>query len=77
MSERTTIHHTQVLDHPRQTLTVEWDRDADWDRHWLMVFTGVSGCRQVVRRLATYTEARAAIGAHLAHRAALKGTVTV
>ena len=44
------ICHTTVLDHPNQTLTVEWDRDAAWNRKWLMVFNGVSGCRQVVRR---------------------------
>ena len=59
MSERTTIHHSQTLAHPRQTLTVEWDRDAPWDEHWLIVFTTVSGVRQVLRRKASYTEARA------------------
>lgn len=63
------ICHTTELGPPGQTLTVEWDRAADWDRHWLLVFSGSSGCRQVVRRLASYTEARQAILAHLAHRA--------
>lgn len=62
------ICHTTVLDHPNQTLTVEWDRDADWNQHWLMVFNGASGCRQVVRRLGSYTEARRAIQNHLNNR---------
>jgi hypothetical protein len=66
----TLVCHTTVLDHPDQTLTVEWDRDAAaWNRHWLMVFNGASGCRQVVRRLASYTEALRAVQAHLDHRA--------
>ena len=59
------ICFTQVLDHPNQTLTVEWVRDADWDRHWSVVFNGASGCRQEVRRVASYTEARHAISRHL------------
>ena len=67
MSERTTIHHSEALAHPRQTLTVEWDRDACWDEHWLIVFTTVSGSRQVLRRKASYTEARADVR-HLAGR---------
>lgn len=65
----TLVCHTTTLDHPDQTLTVEWDRAADWDRHWLLVFNGASGCRQVVRRLASYTEVRAAVAAHLVRRA--------
>jgi hypothetical protein len=64
----TLVCFTQTLDHPNQTLTVEWVRDAEWDRHWAMVFNGASGCRQVVRRLASYTEARKAIAAHLNRR---------
>jgi hypothetical protein len=67
MSERTTIHHSVTLAHPRQTLTVEWDRDARWDEHWLIVFTTVSGVRQVLRRKASYTEARNDVR-HLADR---------
>jgi hypothetical protein len=59
MSESTTIQHTEILAHPSQTLTVEWDRDARWDEHWLIVFTTYSGVRQVLRRKASYTEARA------------------
>ena len=62
------ICHTTVLDHPGQTLTVEWDRDAAWNRHWLMVFNGASGCRQVVRRLGSYNEALRAIRNHLDNR---------
>ena len=62
------VCHTTVLDHPDQTLTVEWDRDADWKRKWPMVFNGVSGCRQVVRRLGSYTEALRAIQNHLNNR---------
>jgi hypothetical protein len=46
---------------------VEWDRDARWDEHWLIVFTTVSGVRQVLRRKASYTEARADVR-HLAAR---------
>lgn len=62
------ICFTQTLDHPRQTLTVEYIRDAEWDQHWAMVFNGASGCRQEVRRLPSYTEARKAITAHLERR---------
>lgn len=60
---------TQTLAHPAQTLTVEYVRDADWDRHWAVFFNGVSGCRQEVRRLASYTEARTMIDRHLARTA--------
>ena len=65
---QTQVCFTQALDHPGQTLTVEWVRDAEWDRHWEMVFNGASGCRQVVRRLSSYTEARKAVHAHMARR---------
>lgn len=68
MTNENRVCFTQTLDHPDQTLTVEWVRDAEWDRHWEMVFNGASGCRQVVRRLASYTEARKAINAHMARR---------
>lgn len=57
---------------PGQDLTVEWVREADWDAHWAVVFNGASGCRQEVRRLASYSEARAMIEGHLA-RAAARG----
>lgn len=67
----TQVYFTQTLDHPNQTLTVEWVRDAEWDRHWEMVFNGASGCRQVVRRLASYTEARKAVAAHVTRREAV------
>ena len=63
------ICYTAQLGHPNQTLTVEWDRAADWDKHWLLVFNGASGCRQVVRHLDSYTAARKAIQAHLDRRA--------
>ncbi len=56
---------TQVLDHPDQALIVEYVRDADWDRHWAVSFHGASGCRQEVRRLASYTEARSMVNRHL------------
>lgn len=62
---------TQVLGHPDQSLTVEWVRDADWDRHWAVFFNGASGCRQEVRRLASYAEARTMIDRHLARTAEL------
>lgn len=55
----TDIYHTTSLAHPDQTLTVEWDREAPWDEHWLIVFTTVTGVRQVLRRKASFTEARA------------------
>jgi hypothetical protein len=42
---------------PGQSLDVEWVPDATWDTHWALVFTGVT-CRQELRRLASYTEAR-------------------
>ena len=42
---------------PGQSLDVEWVRTADWDNHWALVFTGVA-CRQELRRMASYTEAR-------------------
>ena len=62
----THVCFTQVLDHPAQTLTVEYVRAAEWDRHWAVYFNGASGCRQEVRRLASYTEARAMVDRHLA-----------
>lgn len=61
----THVCHTQVLDYPTQTLTVEYVRDAAWDAHWAVFFNGASGCRQEVRRLASYTEAREMIRRHL------------
>ena len=66
------ICFTQTLDHPRQTLTVEYIRDAEWDRHWAMVFNGASGCRQEVRRTCTYGEARKAIDLHMSRLADLR-----
>lgn len=54
--DRLTVHRAP-LPYPGQTLDVEWVREADWDAHWALVFTGVS-CRQELRRLASYTEAK-------------------
>lgn len=56
---------TQTLDYPTQTLTVEYVRDAEWDRHWAVFFNGASGCRQEVRRVCSYREARDMISRHL------------
>lgn len=64
--------YTQVLDHPRQSLVIEYVRDAEWDRHWALVFHGASGCRQEIRRTCTYGEARKAIDRHLDRAADLK-----
>jgi hypothetical protein len=47
---------------PRQTLDVEWVPDAVWDAHWAIVFTG-QNCRQELRRVASYTEAKNAASA--------------
>lgn len=52
--------HRQPLAHPQQFLDVEYVRDAPWDQHWALVFQGVT-CRHEVRRLATFTDAQAAI----------------
>lgn len=68
----THVCFTQVLDYPTQTLTVEYVRAAEWDRHWAIYFNGASGCRQEVRRLASYGEARAAIDRHLVRLAERK-----
>lgn len=68
----THVCFTQELDCPTQTLTVEYVRSAEWDRHWAVYFNGASGCRQEVRRVASYGEARAAVNRHLARLAERK-----
>ena len=60
--------HSTALTHPGQALEIEYVRDADWDRRWALVFQGVH-CRQEVRRLATFTEAREAVRNHLVRQA--------
>lgn len=62
------LWHRTPLRYPGQSLDIEYVRDTDWDRHWALVFQGIR-CRQEVRRLATFTEARAAVQRHL-HRLA-------
>lgn len=52
--------HCTPLAHPGQALEIEYVRDAEWDRHWALVFQGVT-CRQEFRRLASFTEARAVV----------------
>lgn len=64
----THVCFTQVLDCPTQTLTVEYVRAAEWDRHWAVYFNGASGCRQEVRRLCSYAEARAMVARHMTRR---------
>lgn len=64
------VWHSTALTVPGQALDIEYVRDAAWDRQWALVFTGVA-CRQEFRRLASYTEARAA-AARLAARISLK-----
>lgn len=66
------LWHRVPLAYPGQALEVEYVRDADWDRHWAVTFQGIR-CRQEVRRLATFTEARTMIARHLA-RAAERNT---
>ena len=58
------LWHSTPLGHPGQALEIEYVRDADWDRRWALVFQGVR-CRQEVRRLATFTEARQVVRTHL------------
>lgn len=50
------------LAHPRQSLAVEYVREAPWDQHWAIVFNGVT-CRQELRRMASYPDARATVTA--------------
>lgn len=69
VSAPTHVCFTQTLNHPIQTLTVEYVRDAAWDAHWAVFFNGASGCRQEVRRVCSYTEARTMIDRHLARAA--------
>lgn len=59
------LWHSTPLAHPGQALEIEYVRDADWDAHWALVFQGIN-CRHEVRRLATFTDARAAVNRHLA-----------
>lgn len=47
-----------ALAHPRQSLAVEYVRQALWDQHWAITFNGVT-CRQELRRMASYSDARA------------------
>lgn len=68
MTDDRYLWHRTPLDHPGQSLDVEYVRDAEWDRHWALVFQGIR-CRQEVRRWATFTEAREDIRRHLARLA--------
>lgn len=70
---RTTIYRAE-LPYQGQSLDVEYIRDADWDAHWALVFTGVS-CRQELRRIASYTEAKATATA-MAGRICAKAAVS-
>lgn len=70
---RITIYRAP-LPHHGQSLDVEWVREADWDAHWALVFTGVS-CRQELRRLASYTEAKNTATA-MAERVCAKAAVS-
>lgn len=53
----TLVCYSAPLDRPGEWLTVEWDRDADWDSHWVVKVSDLDGYREV-RRMASYTEAR-------------------
>lgn len=57
---------TQTLPQLHQRMTVEYIREADWDRHWALCLYS-SGQRREIQRLASYSEARAV----LARRAAV------
>lgn len=51
-----TVCHTLEL--PIHTVTVEYDRDADWDSHWVIVLSSPPQQRTEMRRYFSYTEAR-------------------
>ena len=61
------VWHRTPLDYPGQSLDIEYVRAAPWGQHWALVFQGLR-CRQEVRRLATFTEARAVVRRHLARK---------
>lgn len=50
-----TVCHTLELQ--IHTVTVEYDRDADWDSHWVIVLSSYER-RTEIRRYCSYTEAR-------------------
>lgn len=65
------VWHSTPLAVPGQSLDIEYVRNAPWDWHWALVFTGVT-CRQELRRASAFTDARA-VAARLAAR--IKETV--
>lgn len=57
------VHHTSVLA-PNYTITVEYERTADWDRRWVLA-SNLDYHRTVLDRYASFTEARAACARHV------------
>lgn len=52
-----TVCYSVPSDRPGERLTVEWDRGADWDSHWVVKVSSPDGHHEI-RRTASYTEAR-------------------
>lgn len=52
-----TVCYSVPSDRPGERLTVEWDRGADWDSHWVVKASGPDGHHEICRA-ASYTEAR-------------------
>jgi len=54
MTESNIYHCTDL---GRETVTVEWDRTADWDRQWVLA-RNIDHRREVISRHDTFTDAR-------------------
>lgn len=61
------IYHRQPVGGVGQVLTVEWVREADWNRHWSVVYNGPM-IRCEITRMETFTEAKKFVCGLVSHQ---------